>query len=211
MSSTYQTILFIHIAAGTLSLLAGTGVIALHKGTPLHKTLGKIFVFAMLVAGISSLYMSIAKHLVFLFSIGLFSTYLTLSGLRALFLSGGTKFSTIDTLLNLYGITSSLVLAVLGINLFSEGFFFGLVPTVFGMVNATLTTLAAHAQWRKPISNQRWLRHHAFRMAGAYTASVTAFVVVNLSIEQQWILWLFPTALIIPLVRSQYARFVKAD
>jgi cytochrome c-type biogenesis protein CcmH/NrfF len=38
-----------------------------------------------------------------------------------------------------------------------------------------------------------WMANHITRMMGAMIASYTAFLVVNIKIQQNWILWLLPT------------------
>lgn len=45
-------------------------------------------------------------------------------------------------------------------------------------------------------------------MAGGFEFYVTAFVVVNVQIEQQCIMWLLPASIIIPLGNYQLSNFL---
>jgi hypothetical protein len=61
----------------------------------------------------------------------------------------------------------------------------------------------------RPTEKTHWILSHGMRMAGAYTATITAFVVVNVQVQQQWILWLLPGIIVIPLAQRTVNRFIK--
>ena len=79
-------IYYIHAPLGGIALLAGKVSLMAKKGSKIHKKFGKIFFFSMLFSAISAINISVLPNheSPFLFSIGLFSTYFLVSGLRSL-------------------------------------------------------------------------------------------------------------------------------
>jgi len=75
----YSPILLVHIAGGTLGLLAGTAAMLLRKGSPRHALAGRIFVVAMLTMGSFAAYLAIVKHQPSNFGGGIFTFYLILT------------------------------------------------------------------------------------------------------------------------------------
>ncbi|MFQ3326263.1 MAG: putative membrane protein [Salibacteraceae bacterium] len=59
MELLFQIILIIHIIAGSLGLLTGTINILQKKGGKRHRQIGRLFVFFMVTAGISSIILAI--------------------------------------------------------------------------------------------------------------------------------------------------------
>jgi hypothetical protein len=53
---------FIHIACGFMALTTGLTVIFIKKGTPLHKTLGKIFLLGLLMTCVFSLLLQLNRY-----------------------------------------------------------------------------------------------------------------------------------------------------
>ena len=56
---------------------------------------------------------------------------------------------------------------------------------------------------------QSWMYNHIVRMMGAMIASYTAFLVVNVQIDMQWILWLLPSiigSIFITIFLKKYTR-----
>jgi hypothetical protein len=52
----------------------------------------------------------------------------------------------------------------------------------------------------KPFTKNQWLIRHITRMVPAYIATVTAFLVVNVSYEYPLVIWLAPTVLFVPVI-----------
>ena len=91
--------------------------------------------------------------------------------------------------------------------LFISQSMFGTVPLIFGLISSGLSFLDYRVLANMVETKQVWLKSHALRMAGAFVATLTAFIVVNIQIEQQWILWLLPTVLVIPTTRKMIDKF----
>ena len=58
----YSPLLIVHICAGTLGLLSGTGAMWFRKGSPRHVLAGRVFVTSMLTMGAAAVYLAIVKH-----------------------------------------------------------------------------------------------------------------------------------------------------
>src|SRR5580692_6694701 len=72
----YSPILLVHIAGGTVGLLAGTAAIIFRKGSRRHALAGRIFVVAMLTMGSLAAYLAIVRHQPGNFGGGVFTFYL---------------------------------------------------------------------------------------------------------------------------------------
>lgn len=77
---------YIHAPLGGIALLSGGVSLVSKKGSPLHKKSGKVFFYSMLLSAFSALVVSVLPNheSPFLFSIGLFSTYFLVNGIRSL-------------------------------------------------------------------------------------------------------------------------------
>lgn len=159
---------------------------------------------------ISSLYMSMAKYNWFLLCIGFFSFYLTCSGYIALKSKIEQKAANVrllHTLICLGGLLSGVAMLGIAIMVFWSGSMFGTVPAVFGLISIALSVRDYGVMNGKVNLKQVWLRSHALRMAAAFAATLTAFVVVNIQIEQQWILWLVPAFVVIPITKRMLLKY----
>lgn len=213
MNSIFTIILWLHIAAGSTGLIAGLVSMLSTKGKKIHLLWGKIFFYAMVFVFITSVYMSIVKSNIFLLLIGFFSIYLAATGYRILSLkklaSSGGKPAAIDYLLGYTGIIAGFCMYGLSVFYFMAGNLFGIVLLVFGTVALSLGYKDLKNFSTPPLKKTFWLSGHAIRMGGAFTATVTAFIVVNFQIQQQWILWILPTIVIIPFTRRTLNQFLK--
>jgi uncharacterized membrane protein len=213
MISFFNLVTGVHIAAGSVGLITGIISMSTAKGREGHKKAGKIFFYAMVMIFLSSIYMSIVKNNIFLLLIGFFSIYLASTGYRILSLKKigehAAKATAIDYLLGLTGIIAGLAMAALAIIYFSEGSNFGIVLLVFAIVSFGFGFQDLYKFKKPPTKKTHWINGHALRMGGAFTATVTAFVVVNFNINQQWILWILPTLIIIPITRKMVANFIQ--
>ena len=202
MNSLYSYLIVLHIAGGTAGLISGSIAASVQKGNTAHRLLGRIFFFGMLAASLSALIISWLPdhHNVFLFAVGGFTFYMITSGYRIVFLKRTLKenarpFKTIDYLLSLFGLCFGIVLLVMGIDSVIGGNTFGVVPGVFGLICINYARMDYLLISGKEPVKSTWMRNHITRMMGAMIASYTAFLVVNVHIQQQWILWLLPTVI----------------
>lgn len=208
--SLFKVFLFAHIASGGTALFTGLISMISAKGGRIHRLAGKIFFWGMGGVFATAVYMSIAKGNWFLFCVGFFSFYLTCSGYLVLKTKAAKVFDTIKPvywIVCLFGFLSGVVMLGLSTGLFIRQSMFGTVPLIFGFISSGLSFLDYRILVNQVETKQVWLKSHALRMAGAFVATLTAFIVVNIQIEQQWILWLLPTVLIIPATRKMIDKF----
>ncbi len=205
--------LVLHIISGSLGLITGTIGMMSTKAGKLHRQVGKIFFYAMAGVFVTSIYMSIAKDNIFLLLIGFFSFYLVSTGYRILYLK---KLAVqpiapraIDYLIGLTGIVAGICMLSYAGYLFLHSNQFGIVIFSFGCLAFWLGFKDLRKFWVRPTEKTHWINAHGMRMAGAYAATITAFVVVNIQIQQQWILWLLPALVVIPLAQRTVNRFIQ--
>ncbi|MFN7259396.1 MAG: DUF2306 domain-containing protein [Cyclobacteriaceae bacterium] len=206
----FKVFLFAHIATGGTALLAGLISMVSEKGKKVHRLAGKIFFGGMAGVFVTSLYMSLAKNNWFLLCIGFFSFYLTCSGyiiLKAKSEKQAAKVHLLHSIICVGGFLAGVAMIGIAIMLFSLGSMFGTVPAVFGLISITLSFRDYRVMNGKVDLKQVWLRSHAFRMAAAFAATLTAFVVVNIQIEQQWILWLLPAFIVLPITKRILLKY----
>jgi uncharacterized membrane protein len=195
----------IHITSGSVGLLSGTINIIRRKGDVAHSRIGKAFFWSMLCTGFSSLLLAQLHPNYFLFTVGVFTIYMTGTGQRSLALkqiANGASAKPIDWFLTGAMLLFSLIFLGMGIYRLTQSDNFGIVLIVFGSI-AMLMSKADFNHYRGlSLLKNAWLIVHIQRMTGAYIASLTAFLVVNLDnkLIPGAVAWLLPTAVLVPLI-----------
>jgi uncharacterized membrane protein len=92
----FDILLFTHIAGGAISLILGLIVLIIKKGNKRHKLIGNIYFYSMLFSAVSALPMSYLHPNLFLFIIGVFTSYMLLTGKRYLNMKSAADFGTLD-------------------------------------------------------------------------------------------------------------------
>lgn len=198
--SLFNVLLTIHIAGGGISLILGLYQLIARKGDRRHKRIGRIYFYAMLTAALAALPMTYLHPSYFLFIIGVFTSYMLLTGVRYLKKKTIQDVDAIDWVLT----TTMGIIAVafIGVGIVSifKSHFFGIVPCVFGGIGL-LFVFQDYVNFRgKSSLKNYWLTTHIQRMTGSYIASMTAFLVVNNTILPGLIAWLLPTILLVPFI-----------
>ena len=198
----YKAILLFHILAGTIAL--GSGLIAIFaaKGRKNHNRSGRTYELSMYTVAVSAMVLSLLKFNPFLLSIGIFALYLTYSGKRALFyfrLRDTYLPGLQDKLPSFAGvITGSFMIGFPAWQMLMTGNYFIPVLAVFGIALLG-SSLGDLKMLGKPElftpGNKGWLLKHIGMMGGAYISTVTAFLVNNVHIQQQWLVWVGPTVI----------------
>lgn len=131
--------LILHIAGGSIGLLTGMLVLSLTKGKKLHKALGTLFVFGMMTAGISSLALAIMHPNPFLFMIGVFTLYMTGTGVRFIKSKlSNPNLAPFDRILQIGTGISGIILIGRGAKLLFTGSIFGVVLITFGGIGMAM-------------------------------------------------------------------------
>lgn len=191
----------IHIATGFAALTAGTIIMVMKKGHKPHRLLGKIFFMTMIGVVASALFISLTKGNQFLMHMAIFVWYQNYAGWRAIQ----------DKSLKANGLDWAVVFmaAINGVVMVST---FNIVLLVFGALSIFLVLQDINTQLLlrkgKELRKLSWLRKHIGMMVGAYIGTFTAFLVVNINdFEPAWLLWLLPTAVLVPLMRYWTKRY----
>lgn len=207
--------LILHIAGGSIGLLTGMLVLSLTKGKKLHKTLGMLFVFGMMIAGVSSLALAIMHPNPFLFMIGVFTLYMTGTGVRFIKskLSNPTP-ATFDRILQIGMGISGIILIGWGAKLLFDGSMFGVVLITFGGIGMSMLVFDLKKMGKPEPDKLAYIRIHIQRLLGAFIASFTAFLVVNLEYMPDfipgWMYWILPTVIITPLISYWSKKYQKS-
>ena len=178
-------IYFIHAPLGGIALLAGGISLIAKKGNNVHKKSGRVFFFSMLFSAISAFIISVLPNheSPFLFSIGLFSTYFLISGLRSLkFKQKEFQLKTEKIIAYLITLTG-IIMILYPVLLFSK---LNIILTVFGVVGIVfgLRDLKLFKDIKRLRKN--WLKLHLGKMTGGYIAATSAFFVVNQILPGIW-------------------------
>ena len=194
-----EYLLPIHILAGTIALLAAVFAICSEKGKKIHITAGRTYYWGMAGIFLTALPMSIITSNVFLFLIAFFSFYLAFAGRRFAQNRKGIA-SIVDWIAVGLMIAAGLGMWVLA------GFYYieinsqYITLTIFGFIAIALgyTDYKTYKQ-QEATGNKRIARHLTNMLAGTI-AVVTAVLVVNIDMEPQWLPWILPTVILVPLI-----------
>ncbi len=171
-------IYYIHVPLGGIALLTGGIPLLAKKGNNVHKKSGKIFFFSMLLSAISAFIISVLPNheSPFLFSIGLFSTYFLISGLRSLKFKQKELQLKTDKIIAYFITLTGIVMILYPMVLYSK---LNIILTVFGVVGIVfgLRDLKLFKDSKK--LKKSWLKLHLGKMTGGYISAVSAFFVVN--------------------------------
>ena len=203
-----QIAIWIHAGLGGLALLAGTTILFLKKGTTRHKLLGRVFFFAMVVSCLFAILISVLPdhQNPLLFGIGIFSTYLLLTGKRAIRYPRLAKGSLgLDKAISWVMLLTAIAMIV-GDPL--RGGTFNVILGVFGSIGLlfSLRDLSLYRDTDK--LKKSGLRLHIGKMMGGYIASVTAFIVVN-ELIPGILGWILPTVLGSIYISFAMRKFTK--
>lgn len=190
----YTSMLYLHIAAGSIALLAGLVPFFTPKGNKLHKRTGKVFYWAMMIISFTAVIISVHKSIPFLLAIAVFSFYMNYTGYRVLKYKKG-RFKWFDWI----PLTLSVVAVVYMF------YTMNIILVVFGALLTFFIIQDIRRQFKseedKKLLAKEKIIDHLGRMSGTYIGTFTAFAVVNINfVEPGWIVWLLPTAIGVPII-----------
>ena len=194
-----QYLLFIHIIAGSISLIAAAFAVLSSKGKKLHILSGRTYFWGMAIIFLTAIPMSIVSANIFLFLVAIFSFYLAHAGLRfARNRKGIANF--FDWVAIGLMVLSGMVMLFLAIFYFMNNNSQYITLIVFGFIAISLGYSDFKSYRNKSaIGKQRIARHLTNMLAGTI-AVITAVLVTNVDIEPVFILWILPTIIITPLI-----------
>ncbi len=199
----YSILLIIHVIFGFSALITGAFAMLLNKNVKKHKIFGKIYYWSMIGVFVTVVPMFIIKGnaLLFLFLVGIFSTYLAVAGRRYLTLNNRAKnLRWSDYIVVGFVFITAVSMITLGIyDLSISRTGTGLIVLVFGSILLS-NTIQDIRFLKKVYQGMKGLRkplyNHISRMGGAYIATFTAFMVNNFSMVLPfYITWFLPAVI----------------
>lgn len=179
----YQLIVSAHIAAGSLALLLFWTAGLMKKGTPVHRKVGRVYLWAMLGVVVTAVPLANAAFAKGHVYSGLFLTYLVLlvstscwSSWRAIRDRQHRRryFGPVYRLLVGLTMTAGVGISLLGLNIGS-----GLL-SIFGLVGLSVGIGSLRA-WRRSAADPNWwLKEHYGAMIGNGVATHIAFLGIGL-------------------------------
>lgn len=191
----FNIILVIHIVSGFVALLLGSIVLIRQKGDPIHKKMGAVITLSIIINGLCSFLLSYLDPNSFLFIVGIFTAYLSISGYRMIGLKKvhqGQKPKIFDAFIGVSMLIASFIFIYFGILLLIKEETFGLVYILFGFISIRLCHADVKAFRGKVQDELHWLKNHIGRMTGAYISAFTAFLVVNNTKLPATLAWSLP-------------------
>lgn len=189
---------YLHIAAGFTGFFVAPVALAVRKGGPAHRRWGRVFFWAMAVAGGTALVGAQHIHSTFLLLTAVFSLYMAGFGYRSLFLkplSWDSRVVAFDWAVAGLGLAVflSTVVYALGARNIPVGVFGGI-----GAITAArqLRGYANAGRWTK----NQWLLNHISGFLASYIAAVSAFSATSLHFIPFPYNFLWPTVLGVPLI-----------
>jgi uncharacterized membrane protein len=171
-------IYYLHAPLGGVALISGSVSVIAKKGGRIHRKYGKIFYYSMLITAISAFIISILPNheSPFLFTIGLFSMYFLIGGIRSLRFKNKEFDVKIDRIIAYTMIITGLFMIVYPIVLYGQ---LNTILTTFGCVGILFGLRDLKLFNDKERLRKGWLKLHLGKMTGGYIAAVSAFFVVN--------------------------------
>jgi hypothetical protein len=204
----FKFLLILHIAGGAISLFTGFIVMLLKKGSKIHTRIGTIYFYSLLLAAIVSFPMSYLHSSIFLFIVGVFTTYMLLTGKSYLSKNLNDHIRVTDWVLAATMLVFGLGFLGIGCYNVFKGIYFGVVMIVFGGISIFFVIQDWINFTGKASIKNYWLTTHLQRMVGSYIASATAFIVVNNHIVPGVVAWLLPTIILSPLIAVWTRRYM---
>ena len=198
------TLLVIHIAAGSVALLTALVALVTAKGGRVHVLAGRVYAIGMTLIFLTAIPLAIFGASVFLLLIAIFSFYLVFAGWRFA-RNRSRRPQPVDWLAaGVMGLTGlgmwvyAGVLAATGGGNWVTMLAFGSIAVALSVADGLFFNQGRSVR-RRPAPYLRIQRHLTNMMAGTI-ATVTAVMVVNVSMNPVWLPWLLPTIIITPLI-----------
>jgi hypothetical protein len=176
--------IYCHAFFGGIGLITGIGSMSVTKGGKLHKRMGRIFTYTMLISCLIIIPVSFMPNhkSLFLFLISIFTIFMVLFGNRATTFKSKKKVKAVltDTVLNHAMALFSLFMIGYGITGFltTTGNFTLFI--FFGGLGLFLVFRNIQLYRKFKELKVAWILNHISHMMGAMIASVTAFIVAGL-------------------------------
>ena len=192
-------LLTIHIAAGSIALLAAPVALITAKGGTNHIKVGRVYALAMTVVFITSIPLALLGASIFLFFIAFFSFYMVFAGWRFARNRRGRPQPVDWTAVAIMALTG-LGMWIYAALLAREGSSQWVTLTLFGVIAFGLSGADTLFFRAKRASARGRISRHLTNMLAGTIATVTAVLVVNVDTNPVWLAWILPTLVITPVI-----------
>ena len=193
-------LLVVHIACGSVALLAAAVALATAKGRTNHVRSGRVYAIAMTGVFVTAVPLALLGADIFLLFIALFSFYMVFAGWRFARNRRGTAHAVDWMAAGIMGLTG-LGMWVYGAVLGRYGDSQWVTLLLFGFIALGLAGADALFYRRSaPVAYFRRISRHLTNMLAGTIATVTAVLVVNVDTNPVWLAWILPTLVITPLI-----------
>jgi uncharacterized membrane protein len=194
--SAFHALLMVHIGTGTIALISGPVPMLSRKGSRLHRRAGIVYAWSMTVAAFSAFALALGSAR--FIGLAALTLFLIFVGARAIGFRRNHKPSSAD---KIACSASGLVSAWL----FWRGIVSGDAISVFFGLGGT--ALAWRQWYRLGNLATNWLAVHLTSMGAAYVATLTALLALNLRVVPSVVVFILPTLIAIPVLRSAAFRY----
>ncbi len=197
-------LLVVHIACGSVALLAAAVALATAKGRRNHILSGRVYALGMSGVFVTAVPLALLGADTFLLFIAFFSFYMVFAGWRFARNRRG-QAQPLDW-------TAVAIMALTGLGMWVYGGVIGMggdsrwvTLTLFGLIALGLAGADAlfHRRYGRragPVPYHRRMSRHLTNMMAGTIATVTAVLVVNVATNPVWLAWILPTLVMTPLI-----------
>ncbi len=208
-----DVLLAIHVAGGTVALIALGPVIVLSRGSGLrvgagHRRAGQVYVWAMVVALASAYPLAVLLPSVFLGGVALFTSFLVASGWRWI-RRGSASTVWLGRGLAIGMLVAAVGMVIVGLGQIGGGDGLGIALLVFAGIGGALALEDLRALRSGRPERRHRVALHLGRMLGGAIATLTAVLVVNVETEPVWLGWIAPTVVIVPMIVWRTFRVMR--
>ena len=193
-------LLAVHIACGSVALLAAAVALATAKGRRNHILSGRVYALGMAGVFATAVPLALLGADIFLLFIAFFSFYMVFAGWRFARNRRGLA-QPLDW-------TAVTIMALTGLGMWVYGGVIGMAGdsqwvtlALFGFIALGLAGADALFHRRTgPAPYHRRISRHLTNMMAGTIATVTAVLVVNVATNPVWLAWVLPTLVMTPLI-----------
>jgi uncharacterized membrane protein len=196
--SAFHALLMVHIGTGTIALISGPVPMLSRKGSRLHRRVGMVYAWSMTIAASSAFALALALGSARFLGLAALTLFLIFVGVRAIRFQRNHKPSNVDKI-------ACLASGLISVWLFWRGILSGDAISIFFGLGGTAL---AWRQWYRlgnPATN--WLAAHLTSMGAGYVATLTAFLALNMRFLPTVVVFILPTLVGIPVLRSAAFRY----
>ena len=192
-------LLTIHIASGSVALLAALVALLTAKGGANHIRSGRVYTLAMTAIFLTALPLALLGADIFLLFIAFFSFYMVFAGWRFARNRRGRPQPVDWAAIAIMALTG-LGMWAYAVLLAKQGNSQWITLSLFGFIALGLSIADAIFYRAERTPSRRRIARHLTNMLAGTIATITAVLVVNVDTNPVWLAWILPTLIITPVI-----------